>query len=546
MSTADDMSSTDPATSADGDPNLSAPSVDPANIEKSFTDATASPAASKISSKAKTLAKSASSASLPRDQSAVSTTSSLSEVSERRLAQGIVGSLTSLIPNSIQTSVNTVIGMREKTPAEWYHFVSEGVANAAVSAAVVIKKSPIPDAIASITGSTSEGPEAPEDTADLEQKIMNVSQILVGTTVAATGIMAKAAVRAGAAYKRTPGFSDNKDVEQRTKRFQKVYDVREKLIRVAECPGAMPLAALVDAATQTDDLEFDAHLMPHEQGHPDDGDGHDAALLNPSRGLKKKISGILISGATMVASSILERGTNLVLKSPGAAEPVGSAEGSPTSQPTLRKRDSIASLRKKDSSSSLSRHGESKSHLRTLNVGGAVFTTTVMTLTADENSELAHWFGAKASTGTPAMSPSAQATPSSPSKEHVLDDDKAGHLVLKDGVYHIDREGKHFHHVLNYLRHGCRVEAVEDALPDDYVSLCEIYAEAVFYNLEKLAAVVETKMIESKTQKLTTRIRHDVYELVLCILQHHIFLNTLFSIITGSVIGALLWLIFMS
>ena len=80
-----------------------------------------------------------------------------------------------------------------------------------------------------------------------------------------------------------------------------------------------------------------------------------------------------------------------------------------------------------------------------LNVGGHHFTTSLQTLTKDPNSRLAAMF----------------------SGEH----DKTGPIFL-------DRDGKHFRFILNYLRNG------ELVLPDDAKFVKELETEAQFYKIE--------------------------------------------------------------
>ena len=80
-----------------------------------------------------------------------------------------------------------------------------------------------------------------------------------------------------------------------------------------------------------------------------------------------------------------------------------------------------------------------------LNVGGHYFTTTLQTLTKDRNSRLAAMF----------------------SGEHA-----------KNGTLFLDRDGKHFRFILNYLRNG------ELVLPDDAKFVKELETEAQFYKIE--------------------------------------------------------------
>ncbi|XP_070577394.1 uncharacterized protein [Ptychodera flava] len=89
-----------------------------------------------------------------------------------------------------------------------------------------------------------------------------------------------------------------------------------------------------------------------------------------------------------------------------------------------------------------------------LNVGGALFVTRLSTLTKYENSMLAVMFSGR----------------------HKLDKDK-------DGRYFIDRNGKHFSYVLDYLRN--------DTLPPVDVAL-KVYDEAKYYGLDILMERLET------------------------------------------------------
>ena len=82
-----------------------------------------------------------------------------------------------------------------------------------------------------------------------------------------------------------------------------------------------------------------------------------------------------------------------------------------------------------------------------LNVGGHYFTTTLQTLTKDPNSRLAAMF----------------------SGEH-----------FENGTLFLDRDGKHFRVILNYLRNG------ELVLPNGEMSEEELFIEAEFYQIKGL------------------------------------------------------------
>ena len=96
-----------------------------------------------------------------------------------------------------------------------------------------------------------------------------------------------------------------------------------------------------------------------------------------------------------------------------------------------------------------------------LNIGGRRFTTSLQTLTKDPDSMLAAMFSGKF-----------EVKPS------------------EDGTFFIDRDGKHFRFILNYLRDG------ELIVPEGATFLKELEAEAKFYQIKGLLQELEDKMRE--------------------------------------------------
>ena len=93
-----------------------------------------------------------------------------------------------------------------------------------------------------------------------------------------------------------------------------------------------------------------------------------------------------------------------------------------------------------------------------LDVGGLKYTTTIATLRAEKGSMFEAMF--------------------------------SGHYPIKkqlDGTVFIDRDGRHFHYILNYLRGS--VTALED-LPLDEIVLKELMKEADFYQLLGLKSIL--------------------------------------------------------
>ena len=93
-----------------------------------------------------------------------------------------------------------------------------------------------------------------------------------------------------------------------------------------------------------------------------------------------------------------------------------------------------------------------------LNVGGYRFTTSLQTLTKDQNSMLAAMFSGKFE-----MKPS------------------------EDGAFFIDRDGTHFRFILNYLRNG------KLTLPEGASFLKELADEAEFYQLQGILEELKPK-----------------------------------------------------
>lgn len=97
-----------------------------------------------------------------------------------------------------------------------------------------------------------------------------------------------------------------------------------------------------------------------------------------------------------------------------------------------------------------------------LNIGGHIFTTSILTLTKIEDSFLAVMFSGR----------------------HNLQREA-------DGSFFIDRDGTNFRFILNYLRDG---ESSVDIIPDNTKLLQELLSEAEFYKLPNLKGLLEKKL----------------------------------------------------
>jgi len=113
---------------------------------------------------------------------------------------------------------------------------------------------------------------------------------------------------------------------------------------------------------------------------------------------------------------------------------------------------------------------EEDEEMVTLNVGGKLFVTTTTTLTKDTKSMLHAMFCGKY-----------------PSKKEC------------NGGHFIDRDGKHFRYILNFLRDG----GID--LPEDIHSLQQILREARFYQVEGLVRILLEKIQRVQEKSKTSK-----------------------------------------
>lgn len=97
-----------------------------------------------------------------------------------------------------------------------------------------------------------------------------------------------------------------------------------------------------------------------------------------------------------------------------------------------------------------------------LNIGGIVYTTSVDTLTQEDNSLFAVMFSGK----------------------HPL-------KRQPDGTYFVDRDGMNFRYILNYLRDG---EDAIHTIPEEERILREVLREAKYYRLHRLETMLQNKV----------------------------------------------------
>ena len=105
-----------------------------------------------------------------------------------------------------------------------------------------------------------------------------------------------------------------------------------------------------------------------------------------------------------------------------------------------------------------------ESEVINLNIGGYKLTTSLQTLRSDPSSMLGVMFSGR-------------------------------HAITKqdDGSIFFDRDGRHFHIILNYLRGA--ISSIEE-LPDDRLALSDLFIEAEYYQLQGLRKIIKLKKTE--------------------------------------------------
>ncbi|KAI8848187.1 hypothetical protein BC829DRAFT_443985 [Chytridium lagenaria] len=169
------------------------------------------------------------------------------------------------------------VGKRVSAMLTMNQSVSEAVTSAAVKAAVMLKQSPIPDQVASLTQATLIGYTRVDSAFGLQDRLVSLGQSIVRGGVVASGIAANAFIRAGVAYHTAPGYSPAskrrkpkkqpllKPADRNTPLEASSFadeddddsDLNEeptiKIIRIDLTPGAFPPPELCEASTQTDE-----------------------------------------------------------------------------------------------------------------------------------------------------------------------------------------------------------------------------------------------------------------------------------------------------
>ncbi|KAJ3143512.1 BTB/POZ domain-containing protein kctd1 [Geranomyces variabilis] len=340
----------------------------------------------------------------------------------------------------------------EEEAADYTAAVGDTVTNAMVRGAVLLKRSPIPDFVVSMTGYGLEGYKRVNSAFGVEEKIVHAGQKAVSAGITATGIFAHAAIKAGVAYQMAPGRRENELQMLAIKPQAEPVKIVRKYATLNGDGGdrALSLGGGVssEAQTQTCDSDFE------ESGGSGNGGGvnrsgsplpsllttggHRSAPASPG------VSGVLASyleSTLRVAGNVATAGSEVVLGKDRTLRLLGV-------DPIEARRRNPEVLE--------------DGLVRYISVGGVVHATTVETLTRVDASLLAEWF---------------------------RDRTRPAALEIRDGCYFIDRDGTMFRHILNYLRGVPTHTTLTDA-----DSLTHLADDAAFYRLPDLAAQLTARI----------------------------------------------------
>lgn len=331
--------------------------------------------------------------------------------------------------------------------------VGDTITKAMVNSAVLLKRSPIPDFLVSMTGYSLEGYKRVNNAFGVEDKMVKAGQKAVSAGITATGIFAQAAIKAGIAYQMAPGHRENlhklaiKDAQAAEKESVRIVRIVENAV-----PGSIPPPPLVDASTQTDD----------------DSGSSVPGTSTKSEGVSSVLASYLAS-SLRVAGNVATAGSEVVLGKDRTMKLLGV--------------DPIEARRNPEA--------PEDGNVRYINVGGVLYATTFETLTAAEGSLLAEWFADE-------------------EKRSTLEVKDGSYFVDRDGrTFSVNLNcltsalimshyiiGTHFRHILNYLR-GLPTHHTMTDVP----SLKQLLVEAEFYRLPELVEEVGRRIKEAEREE---------------------------------------------
>ncbi|KAJ3147597.1 BTB/POZ domain-containing protein kctd14 [Geranomyces variabilis] len=347
-----------------------------------------------------------------------------------------------------------------------------------VHAAILLKRSPIPDLLFSLTNTALDGYARVNRALGVEAKLVRATQKALAAGVTATGVVAHAAIRAGLAYQMAPGRREKKILRMATGEGGATTTTttgNENGVAAPitsgsllagyytaaaaglSLPGGIPRGAKTDAATQTGGSDSARSAAP--------------IAAAPATSVRGVLSTYLFS-TLRVAGNAATAGSEAMLGKTRTQKLLGVEKTSHHFGATNTNTNTTAGVfDEDDDDDDDDDDAEAAGPVLYLNVGGSVHATTLRTLTRVEGSLLAEWFG---------------------------DASKRLTLELKDGSFFVDRDGTNFHHILAHLRHPSRSTSTragittnpksptKNPLPTAADEISQLIVEAIFYRLPDL------------------------------------------------------------
>ncbi|KAJ3219865.1 BTB (POZ) domain-containing protein, partial [Dinochytrium kinnereticum] len=338
-----------------------------------------------------------------------------------------------------------VVGSGAGAPKNVQTLISEKVTTAAVK-----------DQLANLTQATLVGYNRVDSAFGIQDRLVDLGQMIVRGGVVASGIAANAFLRAGVAYHMTP--SNHAPSTSPTRNDLKSGDGRGgpvvRIVRLDSVPGGMPFPEMVETSTQTDETLCGTVVAPTD-AFSSPPSSTDTATRSPGNN-PTLFQSVLTRSAT-VAAVLLTSSSNYVFGAETTRKLIGEEEvgGGGGGGVSARKRE--------EEEEELERC----SPIRNLMVGGVYYATTLETLRRVPGSRLAKWF--------PVDATKAQL--------------KMAGVMMRDGTLFVDRDGTHFRHVLNHLR-GLPLSQSLTTRPD----LLSLRYEAVYYDLVSLVVELDERL----------------------------------------------------
>ncbi|KAI9322978.1 serine dehydratase beta chain-domain-containing protein [Obelidium mucronatum] len=406
--------------------------------------------------------------------------------------------------------------------------VSTSVSDAAVRAAILLKQSPIPDTIAKWTSNTVTGYSRVDSAFGIHERVSKLSQVAVQSTLTAASIAGKAALLAGVAYQTAPGYkeihgyeteydSDDSSGSEALIHPLEVYEAsNDGRKRNRPVPALSHKASIASIASKKTLLPGASEILPDvtcvrivklDTSIPGSFPGQETREISTSTdpcitgigNIQNQDEACLECGrvgpsrVTLfndIASQFDETSANDSLHRESSGPTIfGSLYTTGTtvagrvvtasSTYFLGKETTDILMGSNDQPQSQAQAGQPMSqfdafvHRATRGVYSA---TSLKTLMKARGSKLKKWF-----TG---INGKCDNLDEETVKEWMRDG-----VMMKDGTFFIDRDGTHFHHIINHLR-GL---ALSPAL-DSRVALYELRQEALFYNIVPLIVEIDERL----------------------------------------------------